>query len=199
MYKNIIFDMGGVLLDFSEARMVGYFFGQFSEGEQRLVHGAVFGSGLWRRIDRGDFDEAGAARAICALLPEKFHAAVTKLVFNGFEAMPPLPANELIPLRKARGQRVYLLTNAPHAFHREKSRLRYLHLFDGVFASCDVGLLKPDPEIYRVFLRQFGLRAEDCLFIDDMRTNTEGAESVGIAGHCYETRDLGALRRTLGL
>jgi len=199
MVPNIIFDMGGVLLDFSEARLMAHYFGTFTEEEQKLVHGAVFGSGVWRRMDRGDFDEAGTAREICALLPEKYHAAVTRLVFHYFEAMPPLPANELIPLLKARGQRVYLLTNAPHAFHREKHRLPYLRLFDGVLASCDVGMLKPDPEIYRAFLRRFGLRAGECLFIDDVRANIEGAARVGIAGHCYEERDLERLKRELGI
>ena len=197
MYKNIVFDMGGVLLDFSEARLMEYYFGQFPEQARAQIHGALFESGLWRRMDRGDFDEAGMAREVCALLPEAYHAAVTRLVFHSFEAMPPMPTNELIPLLKARGQRVYLLTNAPHAFHREKHRLPYLDLFDGVFASCDVGLLKPDAEIYRAFLRKFDLRAEECLFIDDMRANIEGAQRVGMNGHCYEKRDLEALKKEL--
>jgi len=199
MYKNIIFDMGGVLLDFSEARLMGHYFGHLSAEEQKLVYDAMFTSGLWRRMDRGDFDEAGVAREVCALLPEALHAPVEAMVPRYFEAMPPMPTNELIPLLKARGQRVYLLTNAPHAFHREKHRLPYLHLFDGVFASCDVGLLKPDAEIYRAFLRKFELRAEECLFIDDMRANIEGAQRVGMKGHCYEERDLEALKRVLGI
>ena len=197
MYPNIIFDMGGVLLDFSEARLMAHYFGHLSADAQRQVHGAVFSSGLWRRMDRGDFDEAGMVRAVCALLPKEHHAGVETMVPNYFEAMPPLPANELIPLLKARGQRVFLLTNAPRAFHREKYRLPYLHLFDGIFASCDVGMLKPDPEIYRAFLRAFDLRARECLFIDDVRANIEGAAEVGMAGHCYEARDLEALKRTL--
>ena len=199
MVPNIIFDMGGVLLDFSEARLMAHYFGHFSDEEQRQAYDAVFTSGLWRRMDRGDFDEAGTVREICVLLPEAFHACVTDLVWNYFEAMPPLPTNELIPLLKARGQKVFLLTNAPHAFHREKHRLPYLHLFDGVFSSCDVGLLKPNPEIYRTFLRQFDLRAEDCFFIDDMRANIEGAAKVGMAGYCYEDRDLARLKRVLEL
>ncbi|MCL2301263.1 MAG: HAD family phosphatase [Firmicutes bacterium] len=199
MYPNIIFDMGGVLLDFSEARLMAYYFGHLPKGAQNQIYDAVFTSGLWRRMDRGDFDEAGTAGRICALLPEEFHACVTDLVWNYFEAMPPLPANEIIPLLKVRGQRVYLLTNAPHAFHREKYRIPYLQLFDGVFSSCDVRLLKPDPEIYRVFLRQFNLQAQDCLFIDDMRANIEGAAQAGLAGYCYENKDLDALKRFLEL
>ena len=198
-HQSIVFDMGGVLLDYSEARLMERYFGGLPQEERARVHAAVFGSGLWRRMDRGDFDEAGMVREVCALLPEDLHAPISSMIPRYFEAMPPLPANELIPLLKARGRRVYLLTNAPHAFHRENYRLPYLRLFDGVFASCDVGLLKPDPEIYRLFLREFDLRARECLFIDDMRANIEGAESVGIAGYCYEERDLEGLKRVLGL
>jgi len=199
MVPNIVFDMGGVLLDFSEARLMQHYFGHLSEEAQGQVHEAIFGSGLWRRMDRGDFDEAGMVRAVCALLPEELHAGVGAMISNYFEAMPPLPANEIIPLLKARGQRVFLLTNAPLAFHREAHRLPTLPLFDGIFASCDVGMLKPDPAIYRAFLRKFDLRAEDCLFIDDVRANIEGAASVGMAGHCYEERDLERLKRVLNV
>jgi len=199
MHQNIIFDMGGVLLDFSEARQMAHFFGHLSGQAQAQIYGALYTSGLWRRMDRGDFDEVGMARAACELLPEALHAPVRHMIPHYFEAMPPLPANELIPLLKARGQRVYLLTNAPHAFHREKYRLPHLHLFDGMLASCDVGLLKPDPAIYRLFLRKFDLQAAECFFIDDVRANIEGATYVGIAGHCFEARDLEGLKRALGI
>ena len=199
MYRNIIFDMGGVLLDFSEARVMGHYCGRLSEEEQGLVYEAIFGSGLWRRMDRGDFDEAGMVREVCALLPEELHAPVRHMIPNYFETMLPLPANELIPLLKARGQNIFLLTNAPHAFRREKHRLPHLDLFDGVFASCDVGLLKPEAEIYRLFLRAFDLKARECLFIDDTRANTEGAAKVGIKGHCFADRDLEGLRKVLEL
>ena len=199
MFPNIVFDMGGVLLDFSEARQIAHFFGNFSEEEQNLVREALFGSGLWRCTDRGDFGEEEMIAKACALLPEKLHAAAADIVLHAFDAMPPLPANELIPLLKARGQRVFLLTNVPCAFHREKHRLPYLHLFDGILASCDVGLLKPDPEIYLAFLEKFGLQAQDCLFIDDMPVNIAGARSVGMYGHCFEKRDLQELKRELEL
>jgi len=199
MHQNIIFDMGGVLLDYSVAQQMEHFFGHLSEQAQGQIYSALFASGLWPLMDRGELDETSMVRAACELLPEELHAPVAAMVPHYFEAMPPLPTNELIPLLKARGQRVFLLTNAPHAFHREKHRLPYLHLFDGVFASCDVGLLKPDPEIYRVFLRMFDLRAEDCLFIDDMQANIDGATQVGIVGHCYEKRDLQGLRESLSI
>jgi len=198
-YKNIVFDMGGVLLDFSEARHIEHFFGGLKPEEQAQVRWALMGSGLWRRYDRGDFDDDGMVREVCALLPPHLHPYIADMVPHNFEAMPPLPTGELIPQLKARGQGVYLLSNTPHAFHREKLRIPHIDRFDGILASCDVGLLKPDPEIFRLFLRTFGLRAEDCLFIDDMQANIEGAAEAGIAGHCFADGDLERLRAALEL
>ena len=198
-YPNIIFDMGGVLLDYSETQLIGQFFGGLTLKEQLQVFTAVMGSGLWQRFDRGDFSDDDMIREVCALLPERLHPRIAAFIPHYFEAMPPLPTCELIPLLKARGQRVYLLSNTPHAFHREKHRIPYIDLFDGILASCDVRLIKPDPEIYRLLLRKFDLRAEECFFIDDMQDNIDGAASVGIAGHCFEDGDLEKLKKVLEL
>ncbi len=51
--------------------------------------------------------------------------------------------------------------------------------------SAKEKLLKPDPALYRRLLDRYRLKAEECLFIDDLRENIEGAERVGIKGHCF--------------
>lgn len=197
--QNIVFDLGGVLLDFSEQRMLDVFFGGLPQADRDQAAAALFRSGLWRRMDRGDFDETGMVNEVCALLPERLHGRVADMFPHTFEAMTPLPACALIPRLKARGQRVYLLSNSPYAFHREKFRIPHIDQFDGVFVSCDVHALKPDPEIYRLFLEKFGLRAEDCLFIDDMPENIAGAQAAGMHGHCFAARDCGELSKALGI
>ena len=63
--------------------------------------------------------------------------------------------------------------------------------------SGDEKLTKPDPAIYRLALKRWGLRAEDCIFIDDRADNVAGAESVGIDGVVFT--DAGALRKALSL
>ena len=198
-HPNIIFDLGGVLIDFSEQRLIDHFFGALPEAEQQQLAAALFHSGLWKRMDRGDFDEAGMVRETCALLPESLHRHVRNMVPRYFEAMPPLPTCALIPELKARGHGVYMLTNSPHIFHREKHRVPYIEQFDGVFASCDVRLIKPDPEIFRVFLETYNLQAKDCLFVDDMPVNCEAARQLGMHAHCFADRDLQKLTRALDL
>ncbi|MDR1463986.1 MAG: HAD family phosphatase [Oscillospiraceae bacterium] len=198
MILNIIFDMGGVLLDFSEDRVIRSFFSDFSPEEQNLLRAAIFGTGIWREMDRGVYHEAQTSYAICQNLPQHLHAAVTNMIPRYWECLAPIPAmNRLAREWKAVGRRLYLLTNAPHAFHREQGRIPALPCFDGIFASCDYLLSKPDPAIYRKFLETFSLRTADCFFIDDTPANIDGARSVGIAGHCFADRDVAALRQAM--
>ncbi|MDR2753388.1 MAG: HAD family phosphatase [Oscillospiraceae bacterium] len=196
-YQNIVFDMGGVLLDFSYERLLQFYFGNCAPAERAQVR-AVFESGLWNRMDRGDFDAQGMLEACCAQLPAHLHAPLARMLPNYFEAMPPLPACELIPTLKAQGRRVFLLSNAPLVFC-PPTHLPYYSLFDGVFTSCQVRLLKPEPAIYQAFLRQFNLEPEESFFIDDNRANIEAAAAAGIAGFCFDTKDLAGLKATLAL
>ena len=61
--------------------------------------------------------------------------------------------------------------------------------FDGLVLSHEVGLLKPDPRIYKLTLQRFGLRAECAVFIDDLLTNVEGARAMGLHGIHYKNPD----------
>ncbi|MDR3314794.1 MAG: HAD family phosphatase [Oscillospiraceae bacterium] len=200
MHQNIIFDMGGVLLDFSVQRLMDWFYGDLPAADQEAIRAAQYDSGLWSRMDRGDFDEEGMIAAICALLPERLHAPVRAMIPRYFEALTPLPAtNALVRELKGMGQKLFLLTNAPYAFAREKWRIPTLDAFDGIFASYEVHMLKPDRAIYLAFLERFHLQAQDCFFVDDVQANIDGAAAVGITGHCFADRDIARLRQALGL
>ena len=69
-------------------------------------------------------------------------------------------------------------------------------LMDGALISAEVKLLKPDPQIYRTFLRKFGLRPEECVFIDDTPINVEGALYENMAGIVFNM-DVAALAESL--
>lgn len=74
-------------------------------------------------------------------------------------------------------------------------------LFDAIVISGEVGLHKPGPEIFELALREIDLPASECVFIDDLRENIAGAESVGITGilHRGAGSTLPELERLLGL
>jgi epoxide hydrolase-like predicted phosphatase len=74
-------------------------------------------------------------------------------------------------------------------------------LFDGVVISGEVGMHKPQPEIYRLGCERIGLAPEECVFVDDLRENCEGAEAVGMTAilHRGAERTVPELERLLGV
>ena len=88
---------------------------------------------------------------------------------------------ELIRRCKSAGYRVFALTDNVHEIVSHlKATYTFWDLFEGAIVSAEVGLLKPQVEIYESLLYQYGLEASETVFIDDMPYNVAGAESVGM-------------------
>ena len=69
-----------------------------------------------------------------------------------------------------------------------------LRLMDGILASCDYGVTKPDARLFEALYARFGLRPQECFFIDDMPRNIAGAAATGMIGHCFADKDLEKLK-----
>ena len=195
MLKNIVFDMGGVLIRFDRSYFIRRL-GVAPQDEPILMR-EVFRSVEWAMMDRGSLTEAGALAAIKPRIPERLYDAAEKLVSLWDRPILPIEGVEaLIEELKEGGYGVYLLSNASLRQHEYWPRIPASRYFDGTLVSSDVGLVKPQPEIYRLFLSTFGLKAEECIFIDDMPINVEGAVYSGLKGFVFND-DVGALRRRL--
>ena len=68
-----------------------------------------------------------------------------------------------------------------------KKEMPFLKYMDGTVFSCDVKQLKPEADIYQTLLDKFGLKAEECVFIDDRPVNCEGAQKAGIHTICFKS------------
>mgnify|MGYP000286109203 CR=1 FL=1 len=94
-----------------------------------------------------------------------------------------ITAASLGRLLKARGYHTYYLSNYGERIRREASKeLSFLSHMDGGIMSYTVHLAKPDPAIYQTLLDRYGLKAEECVFLDDTVRNVEAAQALGIAG-----------------
>lgn len=179
MIKNVVFDMGNVIIRFDpELFMLRLGLG---EEDRKLLRREVFLSLEWSRMDRGSLTDEEAAELICRRVPERLHDAVKKLV--GMWDRPILPVEgiyELIEELKGMGYGMYLLSNASLRQHDYWPRVPASKFFDGTLISADVGLVKPQPEIYRLLCERFSLIPEECVFIDDSTPNAEGAYFCGI-------------------
>ena len=132
-----------------------------------------------------------------ALLPERLHDATRGLIEKWDDPIVPVEGMlELLQALKAKGYRLYLLSNAATRQPIYWARAEASKLMDGALISAEVKLLKPDPQIYRTFLRKFALRPEECVFIDDTPINVEGALYENMAGIVFNM-DVAALAESL--
>lgn len=95
------------------------------------------------------------------------------------------PMLTLLRAARARAIRTALLTNSGDAV---PERL-WVGAFDAVVTSAQVGLRKPDPEIYRHTARTIGLTPQECVFVDDLRANVDGAVQAGLVGVVHRSFD----------
>lgn len=196
MIRNIIFDMGGVLLRFDRELFLDRL--GLEGGDRVLLMNEVFRSLEWAQMDRGSLTDEEAAERIRGRLPERLHDSVDRLVLHWDEPLLPIPGMyELVEELKGAGYGIYLLSNASYHQHDYWPRLPVSRFFDGKLISADVKLVKPQPEVYRMLLERFSLKAEECFFVDDVNANVEGALCCGIRGAVFH-EDVAALRRALG-
>ena len=200
MIKNILFDMGQVLIRFDR----DYFMTRLgvSEEDRPLLMREIFLSVEWVQMDRGTLCEAEAFCKIAPRLPERLHDAAKKLLEMWDRPILEIEGMyELVEELKTMGYGIYLLSNASIRQHDYWPRIPASRFFDGKLVSADVHVIKPQPEIYRLFLERFGLKAEECFFIDDAPANIEGALCCGISGTVFhgEAKLLRSQMRAAGI
>ena len=180
MIKNIVFDMGEVLIHFNVRDFANRY--DISEEDKALLVNELFeGNADWALCDWGRYTEEEVAERACGRLPERLHEAAYGVACRWFDPVDPVEGMEDVVRRlKAAGYRLYLLSNAGYKHREYWDSIPGSECFDGVIASAYEKLIKPQPEIYLLLLERFGLKAEECLFIDDRLVNLAGAELVGM-------------------
>jgi HAD superfamily hydrolase (TIGR01509 family) len=138
----------------------------------------------WRRFEQGELTEA-------EFLPQFFadgrgydHEGFRQAIRRAYAWLDGM--EELLALLAAEGRSMHVLSNYPvwHTWIEERLGLsRYLAWS---FVSCNLGIRKPDPEIFRRAARDLGLSPAECLLVDDREVNCEGARSVGMQALRYD-------------
>lgn len=181
--KYVIFDMGGVLMDFDTQGLAAAF--ADAPEDAALLHREVFGHIDWLTMDRGG-TEAAALERMKSRLPQRLHRPADQLMAHWDEYLTPIPAvNELAGELDGMGIPIYLLSNTSSRFYQFRERIPVWPLLRGAVISCEERLLKPDTELYRRLFSRFGLPPGDCFFIDDNSANIEAALWCGMQGFLY--------------
>ena len=196
MIRNIIFDMGNVLIKFTPSQIVEEL-GLESKEDEELLLKTVFHSGEWHLTDLGTMTEVDLWNSVSQKLPEHLLGYAHDIILEWDKKLVPvLGMEEVVRMCKENGYNVYLLSNASLRQPLYFPRIPGSQYFDGTVVSAIVGICKPDREIYEYLLFKYGLKAEECIFIDDLPKNIEAANAVGIHGILFDG-DVEKLKRTI--
>ena len=190
--STIIFDYGGVLglpldpaREAAMERLARLPHERFQEVYQRdrieLDRGTIPTDEYWRRILA-----AGGVEATPALL-----SRIEREDALGWSRVNHRVVEWSSELRDA-GVRTAILSNMPFeklAFMRSDGQFRWIDDFQVTVFSCDCRLVKPEPSIYRLCLERLGAQPEECLFLDDVAVNVEGARAVGLPALQFTTSE----------
>ena len=181
MIKNIIFDLGNVLISFRPSE---YFDKQnYPENIKARILSDIFESKEWAMLDKGEMSTSEVIDAI-ALKSSLKKEEIAHIFNRRTDLMYPLDQNvRLLPELKKQGFRLYFLSNFPaDIFEEIRSGYYFFRYFDGGIISGEAKFSKPDSRIYEILLENYSLIPEESLFIDDLEKNVKAAESVGMKG-----------------
>lgn len=187
MIKNIILDIGDVLVKtncFDFLKNKG-----FDEQAAARIARATYFSPVWKELDRGEWSFDEIVDGFVENDPE-----IEETLRHTFDDMKDFilaysyAADWISELRK-NGLRVYCLSNISDKICRDCAKeLAFLKLTDGRILSYEEKLIKPDPAIYRLLLKRYDLKADECIFVDDLENNVRAACELGFHGIVFRNR-----------
>ena len=180
MITTIVFDMGNVLVDFRWRELFREM-GLHGERYERMCAATVLDP-VWNEFDRGKWSDEQMLEAFIKNAPE-LEDVMKEFMYERFTGLLKKfdYTDEWIASLKAAGYRTYILSNFSQKAYREcADELDYISKVDDAVISYMIGLIKPDPAIYRYLLDTYDLVPEETVFIDDTKVNTEAARKFGI-------------------
>jgi len=186
MIKNIVFDLGNVLIRFDEENMVGKY---VSDKEDALLLRTVILDRLyWDKLDAGTLSDEEAVEAFKTRLPERLWAVSKEIYYNWIYNIPPIEGMEELvrDLKRENRVRLFLLSNISTYFAENEAVLPVLSLLEKRIYSAVCGMVKPNREIFEYLCKECDILPKETLFIDDNAANIAGAQAVGITGYLFD-------------
>lgn len=193
--KAIIFDLGAVILNINYQNTIDAF-SKLGIKNASTFYSKKVQTDLFNKIETGKI----TAEKFLAELQKETHNATTDQVMDAWNAMLlDLPNNRIELIKALKNEhKIYLLsnTNIIHidAFKKQLGIIKWNEfsvLFDKIYLSHEVGMRKPNPDIFKHILDEQKLKAEEVFFIDDSPQHIEGAKKLGIqTHHLLDTEDI---------
>ncbi|MDD2972349.1 MAG: HAD family phosphatase [Lachnospiraceae bacterium] len=180
MIKNIVFDVGEVLLGYRWKEMLMEDHGLPEERAEKIGR-TVFSNQLWADFDMGTLNMCDVIQGIGKEFPE-YQEDLTWFIEHA-DLMPVKRPEvwKFLPKLREKEYKIYLLSNySQELFEIHTKGADFLNYIDGKVVSYEIKIAKPDERIYRCLFDRYGLRPEECIFLDDRKENVEAAEKLGM-------------------
>ncbi len=179
MIDTVIFDVGMVLAEFCWKEYLESL-GFDEEINKRIANATVF-TDTWNQFDRSKKSDEEVLAEFISHEPS-LEKQIT-MFFNqiGKSVRSYEDSEEWVRNLKKQGYKVYILSNYPErTYIQSKEDLTFLKYVDGALFSFQDKVIKPEPEIYQILLKRYGINANSAVFLDDVMANLEEAKRQGL-------------------
>ena len=184
--KNIIFDLGGVIIDIKREAAATALQELGIEEAERLL-GEYEQKGVFLLLEEGRLSDAEMYDSLLPLCNDGTTCTDIKTAFEKFlVAIPVERLRKLDSLRK-KGYKLYVCSNTNPIFYNDWIAKAFRQdgktindYFDGIVASFQELMCKPNPDIFKILIERYGLKPEETIFLDDSAANCASASSLGI-------------------
>jgi 2-haloacid dehalogenase len=185
--RAVIFDFGGVLLDWNPRHLYRKLLNDDPDAVEKFL--TEIGFSEWNLQQDKGRPFAEAVSELSAKFPH--HGELIAAFHQRWDetiAGPIQGTVDILRTLKDAGYALYGLSNwSAETFYRINANYDFLTWFDTIVISGEVKLIKPDPQIFELLLERTGRTPQECVFIDDVLANVEGARKVGITAIQFES------------
>lgn len=184
MIKNIVLDIGGIILDDGKENLRKYL--QVSKEETEKLYKIVYGSKGFRQYLLGYINLEKCMNSVISENSEYKDYIEKMLLKSNLKDIVPIKFDVLQVIRKLKERyKIYFLSNITKETYEYIEEI--LNEFDGGIYSFKVHLCKPNPEIYKKLLYTYNLKKEESIFFDDRQRNVDIGNKLGIKSIKFDT------------
>ena len=189
MIKNIVFDLGNVLIDYNPLKYLDKF--EFDEKTKKSLYKIIFKSNDWIEYDRGIYRYNTDLIKKILEKNSDLENEIKLVLQKDWVKMHTIKSDtvEFLKELKKQGFKIYILSNLSEDTYKFVSQFNFFNFVDGGIYSYELHICKPDKEIYKKLLEKYNLEAKETIFIDDIFDNIKSANELGINAIQFTTLD----------
>ena len=185
MIKNLVFDLGNVLVEFKPKDYIERL--GFNKEDVINLHEIIFKDKRWNEFDRGTITIDEYTEALKVENPQ-YTEHISSIFSENWTSNLLIPKLETIAFLKKASEyyNIYVLSNVSKYVLEHLKSLDFWESVNSGTYSYQIGYCKPEPEIYEAFFKNNNLNPQECLFLDDLKSNIEAAEKAGMKGIVFK-------------